>query len=341
MKRSTLLLICLAACSDSEEASRPAETEAVAGMHEALAGDLELLVQSVKDLETAAPRPAGRGWTAADDAAAIQSMKDAWVRARSAFERVEGSVAPLYPDVARSLDARYDDFLREATDEYLFDDRGITGLHAAERILFADTTPAQVVAIEQSLPGYRAAALPATEQEAADFKEKLLGRIVIDATLLRDRWQPARIDARAAFQGLVSLVEEQRKKVSRASARLEESPYSQRTMADLRENLAGSKRAYGLLKPWIIAKAGPAVDDGILYGFEKLDALYTQIDGDALPRAPVTWSAEAPSPDDLATPFGMLYAGVLGTVDPAEKGSVVDEMNSARAVLGLDPHSKQ
>src|SRR5215813_11157388 len=82
------------------------------GMHDSLLKDLETLLQAAKDLQAAAPTPAGRGWND-QDAAAIDAMKAAWVRARDAYEHEEGAIAPLFPDVDFAIDARYDDFMTE------------------------------------------------------------------------------------------------------------------------------------------------------------------------------------------------------------------------------------
>lgn len=353
-------LVCLAAlglgCSSSGSASPSGttgkteeqfKTETVAGMHDSLLSDIDALLQASKDMQAAAPVTPGRGWNAATDAAAIQATKAAWVRARAAYERIEGALAPIFPDVDSSIDARYDDFLTELApkggDDNLFDDNGVTGLHAAERVLYSETIPAHVVEFEKSLPGYKAAAFPATEQESSDFKNKLLTKIVADAQLFHDQWQPANIDIAVAFQGLISLMNEQREKVNKASTEEEESRYAQRTMADLRDNLAGTKKIYALFQPWILsktdsanaAKDGKRIDAAINDGLKKLDALYAQVPTDAIPQPPSTWSSESPSQTDLATPFGVLYGGVQGAVDPAEKGSVVDEMNNAATVLGF------
>src|SRR5262249_44102286 len=158
--------------------------------------------------------------------------------ARTAYEHVEGAIAPLFPDIDVSIDARYDDFMTQLAaqggDADLFDDRGVTGMHAVERIVYADVTPARVVAFERSLPGYVPAAFPATAAEAAEFKTKLCQKLVSDAEELVAQWTPADIDAAIAFQGLISLMNEQREKVQKAASNEEESRYSQRTMADLR-----------------------------------------------------------------------------------------------------------
>ena len=100
----------------------------------------------------------------------------------------------------------------------------------------------------------------------------------------------------------MSLVEEQREKVLKASTNEEESRYSQRTMTDLRDNLVGTKAAYAIFQPWITAKAGGAdLDRGILAGFASLDAAYAAVSGEAIPEPPATWSAENPTAADLQT----------------------------------------
>jgi len=345
MRRIVPLLLapCIGACSSSSD-STPAETDdtykqrITAGMHDSVQGDLQALVQAMKDLQAAAPATTGRGWDATQDAAAITKMKDAWVRARTAYEHIEGATAPIFPDIDTSLDARYDDFLSDLQggDTNLFDDQGVTGLHAIERILYLDTTPANVVDFESKLPGYVAAARPATEQESSDFRTKLCAKAVTDATALRDQWQPAKIDLGGAFQGLVSLMNEQREKVNKAATSEEESRYSQRTMEDIRDNLAGTKPIYGLFAPWLKAKAGGAdIDAKITAGLDQLGQIYAGYPGATLPPPPGTWSSLNPTADDLATPFGKLYSSVRAAVDPSREGSVVFEMNAAATLLGF------
>ncbi len=341
-----VLLACASEGGAPPETDAQYRAEAVHGLHDAYLGDLRALVRAAGDLQRAAPSPADRGWDATKDAAAIAAMKDAWVRARTAYEHVEGALAPLFPDIDVSIDARYDDFLAQlgaAGDTDLFDDEGVTGMHAVERILYSSVTPRRVVAFESSLPGYVPAAFPATAAQAAEFKSKLCGKLISDARELEQQWTPADIDAAIAFQGLISLMNEQREKVQKASSNEEESRYSQRTMADLRDNLSGTKVAYAFFQPWITAKASPGVpsrdgrtiDGAIEAGFAALDQAYRRVDGDAIPQPPATWSAEAPSAAGLATPFGELYTVVDRAVDPNTASSVVAQMSDAATVLGF------
>lgn len=316
----------------------------VAGMHDALLQDIQALGDAAKAIQAAAPQSSA--WDPVADAKALHDMRSAWVDARTAYEHVEGALAPLFPNIDFSIDARYDDFMTELAaqggDPYLFDDSGVTGMHALERILYSDTTPARVVTFEKALPGYKAAAFPKTSQEAADFRLKLCGKLLSDQMDLQDQWQPANIDIAISFQGLISLMNEQREKVVKASSNEEESRYSQRTMADLRDNLLGSKAAYALFQPWILSKQstdprkdGKTIDAKILKGFAALDAAYGAVTGPAIPEPPATWSAEMPSAKDLETPFGRLYSSVHAAVDPASSDSVVAQMNDAAALLGF------
>ena len=322
-------------------------TAVVQGMHDSLLSDLDALGIAAAEIQSAAPTPTGRGWDPVQDADAITAMKAAWVKARTAYEHEEGAIAPLFPDIDFSIDARYDDFLTQLLstpgDPYLFDDQGATGMHAIERILYVHETPQFVIDFESKLPGYKAAAFPATEQEALDFKTKLVQKLIDDVKTLRDQWAPSQIKIGVAFQGLVQLMNEQREKVAKAASTEEESRYSQRTMADMRDNLEGTKAVYAVFQPWVVSKHdasdpnkdGPTIDGKIQAGFASLATTYGTVQGDAVPQPPATWSSQNPSPSDLASPFGELYTAVRASVDPNADGSVVFEMNDAAALLGF------
>ncbi len=356
-----LCAIFVAACSSSTEGNGPVtpaptgttppvttpplddtaqKNKAVQGMHDVLLADVQALAQATAELQAAAPTPTGRGWDKTD-ADAIAAMRASWLKARTAYEHIEGALAPLFPDIDVSIDARYDDFLADLVakggDPYLFDDQGVTGMHAVERILFSDNIPERVVTFEKALTGYVPAAVPATQAEAADFKNKLCAKLVADTKRLLSEWTPAKIDVRIAYAGLTSLVAEQQEKVKKASTGEEESRYAQRTMGDLRDNLEGTKKVYAVFQPWITSKASPAadLDKSILAGLASLDAAYKSVNGEAIPEPPATWSAENPSAADLATPFGKLYSSVLKQSDPANTDSVVSKLDAAGLLLGF------
>ncbi len=336
-----------AGCSSGSPADSQYQAAVVSGMRSSLVTDLSNLVSYAQALQAAAPTPAGRGWDATQDGPAIAAMKTAWVGCRAAYEHIEGATAPIFPDIDASIDSRYDDFLAGLPngDPYLFDDVGVTGMHAVERILYSDVTPQRVIAYESTLTGYVPAAFPATPDEASDFKTKLVAKLIADAQLLHDDWEAAKnYDLGAAFQGLISLMNEQREKVDKASTNQEESRYSQMTMADIRNNLVGTERVYALFQPWIRSKRGPAdagdrdgqaIDAAIQAGFAQLQALYDTVDGDAVPQPPDSWSSVNPSDQDRQTPFGVLFTGVEAAVDPNDPNSVVGNMNAAAILLGF------
>ena len=330
-------------CGSNDGVDDDAEAKAaVTSMQTSVSAELDNLIAAAQELHDAAPVTAGRGWDATDDQDAIGKMKIAWQKARTSYEHVEGALAPIFPDIDASIDARYNDQLADlGPDSDLFDDQGVTGLHAAERILYSDEIPSNVVELESTLPGYAPAAFPSTEAEAQAFKDKLLTKIISDAKTMKEQWTPANIDLAGAYTGLIDLMNEQREKVNRAGDQEEESRYSQRTMADLRANLEGTRSIYKSFQPWIQKSTqgdvvGATTDKEIEAGFEKLASVYDGIDGDAFPEAPATWSSESPSAEDLATPFGKLFTAVSQAVDPDTDGSVVFEMNEAGEVIGLD-----
>jgi iron uptake system component EfeO len=339
MKPVFALLVVSAACGTS---APDFEADVTTQMHDAIAAHLADLVQAATDLQAAAP--ADHGWDPATDAAAIAAMRAAWRRTRVAYELVEGVTAPIFPDEDLTMDARYDDFLARLGppgDPDPFDATGVTGMHAIERILYADQIPANVIAFEATLPGYAPAAVPASAAEAHEFATELCQKLVDDATRLHAEWTPAAIDIGAAYQGLVGLMNEQKEKVNLAATGEEESRYAQTTRFDLRNNLAGTRQTYELFRPWVAAKHGDDADRAIEAGFDELEALYDAEPGDALPPVPYTWSSDRPSPDDLATPFGMLWQQVHEAVDPSSPGSVVFEMNEVAELLGFPEFVEQ
>jgi iron uptake system component EfeO len=264
-------------------------------------------------------------------------MKAAWKKARTAYERIEGAIAPIFPDTDAAIDERYDGFMEKlgaAGDPNLFDAQGVRGMHGIERILFHDTTPANVKQAEAAIPGYRPAAYPATAAEADDFKTKLCEQLVADVTALEAQWRDVGLDLPGAFQGLVDLMSEQREKVNNASAGFEESRYAQVTMADLRNNFAGTTAAWELFHEWLDTKSGgAALHQRLDAGFAELQAAYDAVPGEAIPAPPATWSAELPSAADLETDFGRLYTKVRQATDASIEGSIVDGLNDAGALF--------
>jgi iron uptake system component EfeO len=340
----------MAACSSSSGSTSAPTTDAefqasvTQGMHDSLQKDLNDLVTAAKALQTAAP---DHPWDQTDPA--VPAMETAWIDARHAYEHVEGATAPVFPMIDTSIDGRVEDFgpaagtgaLMATSD--MFGDQGMTGLHAVERILYTSVTPAAVVTYETDLGYVPPQAYPTTQQDADDFKNKLCAKIITDATALLDGWTPSMIDIGSAFSGLTSLMNEQKEKVTKAGLDQEESRYSQRTMDDLRQNLAGTTSIYAVFSPWIKSKAGGSdVDAKVNASFKDLRTIYNnpQYAGDAFPKPPADWSDVTPSASDLMTPFGQLYTAVDSAVDATKPDSAVSEMNDAAALCGLPAFSE-
>jgi iron uptake system component EfeO len=295
-----------------------------------IATQIDAWLDASRELEAAAPLPADRGWDIARDAEAIARMKAAWHRARTAYEQIEGAVAPLFPESDLATDARYDDYLSELGsdgDPNAFDDQGVIGMHAIERILWADAIPAVVVEFEKGVPGYRPAAMPATAAEARAFKEQLAHRMVRDVASLRAQFEPLEPDLAFAFRGLIDLAAEQVEKVDRASTGQEESRYAQATLKDLRANRKGCLEAYRVFRPWLLSRAGgEALDRAVFAAFERLHRAYDAIPGDAIPQPPADFRRLEPSPRHLATEFGRLFTAVSRESDEHVPDSLRSEL---------------
>src|SRR4051794_4144051 len=114
-----VLALCLAPAgcsgsdSDDKDDGQRFERELPQQMHDSLQDDLTQLIDAAKALQADAPTPSGRGWDGELDAGAISAMKNDWRDCRVAYEHIEGALAPVFPDLDGSLDARYDDFLAQ------------------------------------------------------------------------------------------------------------------------------------------------------------------------------------------------------------------------------------
>ncbi len=297
--------------------------------------NMDELLSAVQALQSDAPAPDANGWNAQSDAAQVAKMKADWKRARIAYEHIEGAIAVLFPDIDVSTDERYDGFISTSPDNNLFDDQGVTGVHAIERILWSDSIPAHVKTFEMGLPGYKEAAFPKTEQEARDFKQKLCTRLVSDIERMRNDFGPLALDTAAAYRGVIGSMNEQVEKANKAASGEEESRYAQYTLADMRANVEAGVATYNAFRPWLTAQGGSDLDAKIQAGFARLQNKYQNIAGDAIPQVPATWSSTNPSTSDLATPFGQLYQLVKQEADPEHAGSLVNVMTQSADRLGI------
>lgn len=329
------------ACQTSNAAtSASAQRQRVQSeMKTLISAQLDAWHAAASELQRVAPTPSGRGWDLREDAAAITAMKEAWQKGRDAYERVEGAVAPLFPESDAATDARYDDFLLRlgaVGDPTSFDGEGVIGMHAIERILWADSTPATVVEFERNLPGYRPARMPGSSDEARRFRDELVGRLLADIERLRQAFAPLSLDVAFAFQGTIDLAMEQVEKVDKASSGQEESRYAQSTMRDLRHNYQGCLDAYLVFQPWLRqTPEGRNEDTRVLAAFERLRQSYDTVSGSAIPEPPARWSSLAPHPEALETPFGNLFLQVKSEADPERDDSLVAALYRTARVLEL------
>ncbi len=326
---SALLVTLTAGCGG------PKEDTVLVDVKKYIQTNLQELRLAAEALTAAAPVPDADGWSAETDAAAVDAMKVQWKKARVSYERVEGAIAVLFPELDESTDQRYDAFIETEGDPNLFDGEGVTGIHALERILWVKTTPASVLEFERGLPNYKAAATPATLAEATDFKTQLCVRLVNDAKKMENDFSPLALDTASAFRGVIGSMAEQVEKVQKAASGEEESRYAQYTLADMKANVEGGLKTFELFKAWLEDKGGSAESKDVAAGFDRLKAAYAALPGDSLPAVPATWSSVTPSAADLQTPFGKLYGVLRDEADEGSTTSTVSAMNRAADKLGI------
>jgi len=325
-----LFASALVGCTAKTDADYRADI--TAAMHDSILDDLDAMIAHARNLQGAAP---SGPWVASRDADALRDMREAWKKMRQRWEHIEGAIGALFPGVDDSLDARYEELIDDG-DDNPFDDLGFVGMHAIERILYSDRIRPEIVAFESTLPGFKPAAYPATDDEAVAFKTELVQLVIDDAMALRKQWKPTAIVIGTAYQGLAGLMSEQKEKVELAVTGEEESRYANITLFDLRCNLEGTRKVYGLFREWIHSKSsGRNSDSALSDKFVQLEALYQLTDDDALPEPPEDWRSDAPTPENLATPFGTLWKSLREQTDPHSSGSVVYEMNQIATLLAL------
>ena len=318
------------------DSSGSPEARATSSVKAQIAVELDNLVASTTALRAAAPAPDADGWSLATDMAAVAAMRTQWKATRVAYERIEGAIAVLFPNYDVSTDERYDGFIAEAADADLFDGEGVTGVHAIERILWAGEHPPAVVAFESSLVGYEVASFPTTMAQATEFRDGLATRLVTDAQAMRDMFKPLALDAASAFRGVIGSIAEQVEKVTLASTGEEESRYAQHTLGDMRANLQGGRKTYDSFRAWVRSTpGGPDLDADIMAGFGRVEGLYQGVTGDALPPVPDGFDPTAPTAAQLATPYGVIFAGLSAESEPDDPNSLVAKMAAAADLIGI------
>ncbi len=318
--------------ADAEHAEEAAEAT-----HELLEQRAEGLYDAVEALCALAPAPAPGGWVHPRDTDAIKAMRAAWLDARRAYDRLEGVMFLLPPELVSGVDGRYEDAIAEGPDPDLFDNRGFVGLHAVERVLWAKSIPAPVAGFESSLEGYVPAAYPADEAEAERFRKGLCARLAADTHLMEEWVESLSLDFKLAYTVVDKLVDAQADKVHDAGEGHEVSRYSGFTLADLRENLAAARETHALFRPWLATKGdGPHVDEEIEEAMSRLDKRYTAFGTDSLPFVPEDWSNEAFTHEASTSGFGALFLAVSQETDASIDGSLLHGVLEASELIGAD-----
>jgi iron uptake system component EfeO len=312
------------------------EDQAKAAVKSNIAVQLANLERAAEALQAAAPDPDADGWSDTADPDAVEAMRAHWKEARLAYELIEGPIVVFFPNFDVTVDSRYDGFIASSPDGDLFDGTGVIGFHGIERILWADSVPPAVVAFESKLPGYQPAAFPMNDTQAGEFKQGLAARLVSDTTAMNLSFQPRTLDTATAFRGTIDSIQEQIDKVTRVAQGDDESRYSQRTLADMRANLEGGRMTYATFRNWLrVRPNGVALDTAITAGFARVQALYDDNATDTLPPVPSGFDPTAPTPAQLATPYGKIFAGLSVESNPDLTDSLVGQMNAAADALRI------
>lgn len=331
-------LALFAAGCENPDLDGDAETKAIDDVKAYVTGQISALNTAAVGLQTAAPAGDADGWNSGDDTAAVNAMKLEWKKARGGYERVEGAIAVLFPDLDASTDERYDGFIAEGADDNLFDDEGVTGVHAIERILFSDSIPEEVVTFESGLgANYVAARFPENAAEATDFKTRLTQKLIDDTAQMQSDFGPVALGLETAYRGVLGSMEEQIEKVSLAGSGEDESRYAQHTLADMRFNLEGGKAIFAAFEDLFAEQGddGEALYKDIFASFERAQAAVDAVAGDAIPPVPETWNPDAPSAVDAASEYGTLFLFFANETDPENADGFVALFTAGADLLSI------
>lgn len=320
------------------EPSRSPSDEAVHGVKEYVTVHVTALLEASEAMCAAAPEPDDDGWSLGDDGEAVRAMRARWREARIEYERVEGAIAVLFPELDLTVDGRYEHVAELQTDSTPFDGNGFVGMHAIERILWSDEHPPEVARFERALHGHMEARVPADRAEARAFRDELCGRLVRDVGAMQRQLVPLALDPQTAFRGIQGSIEEQAEKVLLGATGQDESRYAQNTLADMRANLEGGRAVLasyeGMMRssPEALSRL-PEIERRLT----DLERAYAEIGTDALPPVPDGFDPDAPSEAHLATPYGRMFALLSDQSDPRVEGSLAHLLRQTGEAMGIPP----
>ena len=105
----------------------------------------------------------------------------------------------------------------------------------------------------------------------------------------------------------------------------------------MRANLEGGRKIYEAFRAWVRSTRGRrrTLDAEIMAGFGRVEVLYSGVTGDAIPPVPDDFDPTAPDRRHLATPYGVIFAGLSAESDPDDPNSLVAKMAAAADLIGI------
>ncbi|MFT5434795.1 MAG: hypothetical protein ACI9OJ_005509, partial [Myxococcota bacterium] len=295
-----------ASCSASEEPEQipTSRTTLTLALHAEVGERLADFEGALANLEAAVPPPDADGWSDSTEAAAVLTMREHWRQARVAYQKIWPFVAVLHPAEEAELDLLLDVYLNEPSDEFV-------GMHAIERILWADAIDAAVLATEDLLDGAPKARFPNDAASARYFRDDLVGGARSAAKRMATRHQSEGLGPELALIGMAKMTEKLLKKLAPPLG-LYESRYSRHTAAELLANIDGLESAWRVLEPLGDTAATSAVNAG-------LGRLRTILAGvEHLPTVPENWNPSIVEPPVGVGDYQGLWTALRAEVDLVE-----------------------
>lgn len=330
--RLALVLTCLGAC----EGSRGPVPEATTSARAAEQADATPRERATREVDRYVDGEARALVRAAEglctEGVDLTERRARWRRARVHYERIEGAIAVLFPETDADVDGRYEHVAELRADTDALDGEGFVGMHAIERILFADEIAEPVHAFERALT-HHAPPTPLGPSDEARFGAGLCARLVRDLSAMEEALDAVALDPETAWRGVLGSVEEQAEKVRLGATGQSESRYAQHTLADMRANLEGGRAV-------LEAFAGEleALPEGrerlgrLREGFARLEQGYRAHAGDALPEPPPDFDPERPTGESA---YGRLFLLLAHESDPGARGALAREVREAGRAMGI------